>query len=312
MRSVLKRLFGPVYDRVVRCRPVRALIARELQRLAAEPFSAAIIDDFVHGDAGTAYGLGRHDKLRLVEQFRRCNAEIPSGTSPLVHIVLAREILRIPPESRGNVIECGVWKGASSAALSLVCRIAGRQLLVCDSFQGLPDDNLELHYGPHVGIYGYYKQGMFAGALEEVRHNIERCGDVGVCEFVPGFFAESLPTLREPLVFAFLDVDLVSSTRDCLKYIWPLLVEDGLVYTDDAGDMPVSRVYFDDAWWQDALGCPAPGLVGAGCGLPLNPQASSLGYTRKTTHFDPAKWKRASFLHYPDADASAPGESLST
>lgn len=300
---MLKRLAKPLYERLVRTRPVRAMVERERHRLAVEPFSEAIVNEFIEGECGKAHGVGPGEKSKLVEQFRRCNAEIHSGTSPLVHITLARELLSIPREVEGNVVECGTWKGASAAALSLVCSQIGRRLYVCDSFQGLPDDDgKQPHYGPHVGIYGYYKKGMFEGSLGEVKANIARCGNLEVCEFVEGFFSESLKALKSPLVMAFLDVDLVNSTQDCLKHLWPLLVEDAAIYTDDAGDMPIVKVYFDEKWWQDALGCPAPGLIGSGCGLPLNPHASSLGYTRKTTRFDPGKYKRAPFLHYPDDD----------
>ncbi|MCX5770547.1 MAG: class I SAM-dependent methyltransferase [Candidatus Hydrogenedentes bacterium] len=297
---MFKRLLRPLADGVGKLPLVRGLVGRELGRVASEPWSAAVIDGFVNGPAGAAYGVGAADKLGLVEQFRGVNSEIESGTSPLVHVVLAREILSIPPDVRGDVIECGVWKGASSSSLSLVCSKVGRTLVVCDSFEGLPgDDGMRVHVGPHVGVYGYYKKGMFAGSLDEVRENIRRCGSLETCRFVKGLFSESLRGLDGPLAFAFLDVDLVSSTRDCLRHIWPRLVENGAVYTDDAGDRDIVKVYFDEAWWRQTLGCEAPGLVGSGCGLPLNPTASSLGYTRKMTAFDPAMWRKTSFLYYP-------------
>ena len=303
MRQWLKQRMLWCLDRAGRNRLIRALVCRELEKLAAEPWSGSIIRDFVEGPSGGAYGISVREKTDLVERFRRCVAEIPSGASPLVHVVLAREILSIPPDVKGDVVECGVWKGASAASLSWVCHLVERRLWVCDSFQGLPDDGLERHAGMHTGVYGYYKEGMFAGTIEEVRGNIRRCGRLDACEFVPGFFAESLLALKGPLVFAFLDVDLASSTRDCLRCLWPLLVEDAAVYTDDAGDLDVVSVFFDQAWWQEALGQPAPAYVGSGCGLPLNPQCSSIGYTRKSTRFDPSKWRRAPFLHYPDDDA---------
>jgi hypothetical protein len=171
---------------------------------------------------------------------------------------------------------------------------------VYDSFQGLPDDSLKRHVTPHFGIYGYYKQGMFCGRLDEVRENIRRFGDFQVCDLIPGFFSDSLKALRNPLVFAFLDVDLVSSTQDCLRYIWPLLVEGGAIYTDDAGDMDVVRVFFDEAWWRRNLQCASPGYIGSGCGLPLNPHYSSLGYTRRLSEFRPKQWQKASHLYYPE------------
>jgi len=282
----------------------RRRAARVLASLAPEPWSPAIIQDFVTGAAGRAYNVREADKVRLVEQFRRTTREILSGASPLVHVILAREILSIPPEISGDVVECGVWKGASAASLSLVCRLVNRRLWVCDSFEGLPDDGETRHTGLHTGVYGHYKAGMFSGALDEVKRNIRRCGCLDVCEFAPGFFADSLKRLSGPLVFAFLDVDLVESTRDCLKRLWPLLTEKGLVYTDDAGDLEVVKVFFDGPWWQDTLGCPAPGYVGSGCGLPLNPRHSSIGYTRKVTQFDEKDWQRAPFLHYPDDEGN--------
>ena len=64
---------------------------------------------------------------------------VPSATRMLYHVILARELLKIPTAIRGDVVECGVYKGASSASLSLVCALVGRKLWVCDSFSGLPD-----------------------------------------------------------------------------------------------------------------------------------------------------------------------------
>ncbi len=302
MKSLAKRFLRPVADAAARRGPVAWLVRRELSRLAAEPFSAAIIDDFIRGGYGAPHGVDARARARLVERFRDVNSRIQSGTSPLVHVVLAREVLSIPPDTAGDVVECGAWKGASSASLSIVCGMTGRRLLVCDSFEGLPDDGEVMHTGLHVKRYGRYQKGMFAGALDEVRENIRRCGNLDACEFVKGFFAESLPALDRPIAFAFLDVDLAGSTRDCLRHLWPLLIEGGAIYSDDAGDLDVVRVYFDDTWWRETLERPAPGFVGSGCGLPLNPHASAIGYTRKITEFSPEGWSRAPYLHYRDED----------
>jgi len=274
--------------------PASAVVAR-----LARHTTAWVLDDFVRGDHGKAYGITAPDRRRLVGRFDRTNRAIPSGTSTALQVVLAREILAVPPATEGDVVECGCWKGASSANLSLACGLVGRRLVVCDSFQGLPEEGLRVHTAPHAGIYGYYRKGMFEGSLEEVRHNVARHGEVGRCEFVPGFFSESLRSLARPIAMAFLDVDLASSTCDCLRSIWPLLVEGGAVYTDDAGDLDCVRPFFDQAWWDENLGCPAPGFVGSGCGLPMNPWYSSLGYARKQTAFRPDQWRKAAHLYYP-------------
>jgi O-methyltransferase len=265
--------------------------------LALEDF---VLERFYNSDAGAAYGLDRQAKMKLVAEIQSVEQHVPHGTSALHHIVLANEILSLPPTLPGSVIECGCWKGASTASLSLICARARRKLIVCDSFAGLPEDERVVHHYPHLSVFGYYQKGMYVGRLEEVKANITRHGDISACQFVPGFFADSLKTLTETIAFAFLDVDLASSMRDCIKYIWPLLVDGGLIYTDDSCDMEVVRAWFDDAWWERELGARAPGYVGSGCGLPFSPMFSSLGYARKISNPEES-YKRVSWLYYPDA-----------
>ena len=277
--------------------------ARRRERRVVGSLSDMALQRLYDCDVGRDYQVTRKMKIELVRQFQTITKRIPTATSWLYHVVLATEILRLPQQIHGSVIECGCWKGGSTASLSLVCGLVGRKLIVCDSFEGLPEDEREVvHQYPHVGVFGYYQKGMYASRLEEVKENITHYGDISVCQFTPGFFSESLKTLTEPIVFAFLDVDLAGSMRDCVKYIWPLLVEGGLVHTDDSCDMEVVRVWFDNEWWQHEIGCRAPGYVGSGCGLPLSPDFSSLGYARKV--LNPAQsYKRVSWLCYYDSDA---------
>lgn len=280
----------------------RTLAAPAREEEARRAIEAVVLERFYADEVGRAYGVSRGQKEELAAAFRRNTVEIPSGTSWLCHVALAQELLSLPKDAPGDVVECGCWKGASTASLSAVCRLVGRKLLVCDSFEGLPEDEPQVtHEYPHLGVYGFYQKGMYSGRLEEVRANIERCGDVSVCEFVPGFFSDTLAgALKGPLAFAFLDVDLASSMRDCLKHIWPLLIEGGAVYTDDSCDMEVVRVWFDEEWWGREVGARAPGYVGSGCGLPLDPNYSALGYARKMG--DAAGgYDRVPWLYYPDA-----------
>ena len=296
MVSFFKKILRPLLDNAL----IRRVVRRELRKPGNRVWLEAVEDDFIYSDAGHLYGVTQLQRAELVRQFHAIHRHLESGTTTAIHITLARTLLSIPPEQQGDVVECGTWKGASAAVLSLVCALTGRTLWVCDSFEGLPDDNLERHVGMHTGVYGHYQPGMFCGRLQEVQENIQRYGRIDRCHFVQGFFSASLKALKMPIAFAFLDVDLVSSTRDCLRYLWPLLTENGWIYCDDAADLEVVKVYFDDTWWRETVGADAPGLVGSGCGLPLSPAFSTLGYTRKIIHFNPADWRRASFLYYPE------------
>jgi hypothetical protein len=255
-----------------------------------------VINDFIYNEYGGAHGVTRKDRARFVDQAKSIIVNIPSATRALYHVVLAREILKIPPTISGDVIECGTYKGASAASLSLICRMARRKLWICDSFAGLPvaESDIVRNY-PHLKVYGRYKQGMYSGALVEVQENIRKHGDIERCEFVPGLFADSLGGIPSKFVFAFIDVDLTSSMQDCIRHIWPNLINEGFVYTDDSCDMEVVRVWFDESWWRQELKQRAPGYVGSGCGLPVSVNNSSLGYVQKIASIQ-SSYEKASFL----------------
>ena len=51
---------------------------------------------------------------------------------------MSAKLVAIPPEVPGAVVECGCFGGGSTANLSLVCDIVDRELIVCDSFEGMP------------------------------------------------------------------------------------------------------------------------------------------------------------------------------
>ncbi len=243
-----------------------------------------VVDEFIGGDYGAAYGIGRAQRAMLVSRIARVLDHVPSATRMLYHVVLARELLSLPRDVEGDVVECGAYKGASSASLSIACSMVGRRLWVCDSFAGLPSAEADITRDyAHLKVQGRYAEGMYAGALEEVRSHVAKYGEPASCEFVQGLFAESLTALPQRLAFAFVDVDLTSSMRDCIRHIWPRLSDGGVVYTDDSCDMEVVRVWFDEPWWRETLGTRAPGYVGSGCGLPLALGGSSLGYVQKVS-----------------------------
>jgi len=177
--------------------------------------------------------------------------------------VMALKLLETPPEVVGDVVECGTWKGGSAANLSLVCRIAGRRLKVFDSFQGLPEGR------PGDREAAGYAKGDYCGTLDEVRRNIGRHGAIEVCDFVPGWFEDTLPTFTSPVVLAFLDVDLEASLDTCVRHLWPRLVEGGHLFTDEAVGLDYTALFFSERWWQRYFGRTPPGLMGAGTGLPL-------------------------------------------
>jgi hypothetical protein len=130
-----------------------------------------------------------------------------------------------------------------------------------------------------------YARGAWCGTLDEVKANIRQYGNINVCRFNSGYFESSLPNFDGKCVFIFLDVDLVSSLKTCLKYLWPQLQDGCPVFTHEAPHLEIASVFFDRSWWQSEVGEDAPGLVGAGSGLGLiyshGTFRSDLGYSIK-------------------------------
>ena len=175
-------------------------------------------------------------------------------------------ILELPAAVKGCVVEAGAYKGSSTAKISLFAAHRQRQLHSFDSFEGLPE-NKEQHIKSTEGhsIQDWFRPGNFSGSLEEVKKNVADYGDSSVCQFIKGWFEETMPGFNEPVALAYLDVDLASSTRTCLKYLYPLLAHGGAIYSQD-GDFPlVIEVFKDENFWINEVGCSGmPAIEGLG------------------------------------------------
>ena len=172
-------------------------------------------------------------------------------------------IFSTPSTVHGCIVEAGCFKGGSTAKLSIAAKLIGRKLRVFDSFAGLPP-NEEKHRKTIFGQTIKFTEGHYRGALEEVRDNVQRYGEIDACEFVQGWFEDTMPQFHEPVVAAFIDVDLASSTQTCLRYLYPLLVPGGAIFSHD-GHVPLCiDVFRDDRFWRDVVGFERPAIPGLG------------------------------------------------
>jgi len=265
------------------------LIVGVFRRLACIFSIPVVLSKYFDPETGKDYGIGFVGKIGLALKMRRNYRHIVTASYVIEHLIMTTQILRIPKAVAGSVIECGSFKGGSAANLSLVCDLCGRRLKIFDSFAGLPDPATEDRAHRLVGLRQVhtYAKGAWAGAVDEVRGNIARYGKIDVCDFYVGFFEQTLVTLDEPCVLAFVDVDLRQSLETCLEYIWPHLQDDCYLFTHEAPHLEISSLFFSEAWWYSRMHCAPPGLVGAGSGLGLLPDSggfrSDLGYTVKNS-----------------------------
>jgi O-methyltransferase len=135
----------------------------------------------------------------------------------------------------GDFIECGVWRGGACIYAYYVLKELDekRKVYVADSFQGLPQPNVELYPQDEGDIH--WKHSELAVSSEKVKQNFEIFGPIDESVvFVEGFFKDSLPECDiEKISVLRLDGDMYESTMDSLKHLYHKLEIGGYCIVDD-------------------------------------------------------------------------------
>ena len=203
-------------------------------------------------------------KLLLVLRFFYISLVVECAHYDVEMLMIARSIFLIPPSIKGVIIEAGSYKGGSTAKLSLVANIVGRKLIVFDSFQGMPSNKEIQTHNRHKEIFFILPKGIYKGSLNEVKKNIERYGAPKICVYRKGLFEKTMPKFHKQAAAVFLDVDLASSTRTCLKYLYPLLQPGGILYSHDGFFVSAANVFKDKKFWKKEIGITPPFIRGIG------------------------------------------------
>ena len=205
-------------------------------------------------------GLGLAARLDLLRRFTAITNQVRGYHTLGEMLAVSRAIL---VRRRPVVLEAGCGHGSSTAKLSLAVRAAGGRLIVCDSFRGLPP-NCERHQ--HMdGRPIEFRAGAFRATLPQVRRTVERLGAAEVCEFHKGWFADTLPALEVgALDVVVLDVDLVESTRVCLRQLVPRLAPGGILFTLDGQLRATHDLLGSAGFWRDEVGVAPPRIEGLG------------------------------------------------
>jgi len=254
------------------------------------------------------YGMSWLKRMGLGFRYWRNYNRVTSGTSWRAHLVMAMKLLETSPLVKGDIVECGCWKGGATVNLSIIAAITGRRLKVYDSFEGLPAPTTGDPIAERSFNNGFIP-GVFGGALDEVKENVRRLGEINAAEFHKGWFSDTLPHHEGDIVLAFWDVDFYSSLHDCLQNLWPCIVDGGYIFLDEYKEVPYASVFYSEKYWSKYFDIVPPGLIGIGTGVqvgmhftdftvgmrgPKIQSANSTAYCLKGT--------RAIWEYYPDED----------
>lgn len=204
----------------------------------------------------------RQQKSEFIDTIHQISFELESPHTQYEILAFAEAILNTD-DCDGVVVEAGCFKGSSTAKFSIAAEIAEKSLVVFDSFLGLPDSD-ENHSKNIFGGPANFYEGAYQGSRAEVEANVRKHGRITQCEFVEGWFEDTMPHFTTPILAAYIDVDLVSSTRTCVKHLYPLLVPGARLYSQD-GHLPlIIELLEDESFWREELGIKPPTINGLG------------------------------------------------
>lgn len=145
---------------------------------------------------------------------------------------------------KGDIVECGVWKGGSmmAAALTLIsCESKERKIFLFDTFSdGMTEPGSDEHdfRGQNAKqVLDIWEKHNSYPSLESVKDNLVSTGyPVDKLIFIEGKVEDTLPkNLPEKISILRLDTDWYESTKLELNYLFPLLSDDGILIIDDYG-----------------------------------------------------------------------------
>lgn len=196
--------------------------------------------------------LSFKQRVILLQRFVDIDNNIDCAHSFDELLIPACKILELSPSQKGCIVEAGSFKGGGTAKLSIVAQLCNRKLYVFDSFKGLPDNN-EPPANTTMNYTCLFNKGDWVGSLEEVKDNVKKFGEIKVCHFIKGYFNKTMPHFKKKVAAVYSDVDLVTSNKTCLKYLWPNLVNKGFYFSQDAHIPAVNNLFLNQDFWENEM-----------------------------------------------------------
>ena len=185
------------------------------------------------------------------------------------------DFFRQTSELRGEIVECGVFKGASLSRFakfrSLLENTTSRRIVAFDTFGAFPDAEAEdsAHRAAFVEQAGDQSIGV-----DELTAQLSRLGLYENIEMIAGDLCETAPRYCEEraelrVSLLHIDVDLYAPTKAALEAFYPRLVPDGICILDDYGAFPGANRAIEEFFGEH------------GTTIKRQPFAATIGYVQK-------------------------------
>ena len=178
------------------------------------------------------------DGVRARRKFARLHAKYRDYSMIPKHIFIENLYLchRLARHVDGSVVECGVWRGGMSAAMTHVLG-DHREYYLFDSFDGLPpakeiDGEKALSYQRNTTSPTYFDNCRAGIEFAERTMSMSAAKHYRLIE---GWFSDTLPSFvpKEPIAVLRLDADWYDSIMECLNRLYQNVAKGGLVLLDD-------------------------------------------------------------------------------
>ncbi len=147
------------------------------------------------------------------------------------------DIIHNLKDTKGDLIEVGVWKGASSIIIAQALKKlkSKSKFYMCDTFCGVvKSSNKDT----------IYKNGEHSDtSLELVQNKIDKFNFKNI-KVLKGIFPEETSKFikSKTIKFIHIDVDVYNSAKDIVNWVWPKLVKNGIIVFDDYGSRRCSGI----------------------------------------------------------------------
>jgi O-methyltransferase len=162
----------------------------------------------------------------------------------------------------GAIVECGVWKGGSMAAVArtlLQTQDVTRQLYLFDTFEGMsqPTSRDVDYEGNNAAAIMEQDEGYKCAnapldavrkVLQDTKYPAEQI------HFVPGRVEDTIPASAPASISLLrLDTDWYESTKHELVHLFPRLSRNGVIIIDDYGHWRGSRQACDEYFAENGI-----------------------------------------------------------